>query len=148
GFYYQGVPTVLQARLRPSDYGFDIVVRRASTSVPLVGAGVTLWGVPVDHRHDTMRGQCLESYEGNTREEVPSGECPLPGLPAPRTAVRLPTRRPPAPLSWGVEVDSYETPEDCAPAEPPPPPLTGCAGLDFSPSLALSPTTDRADSPS
>lgn len=139
GFYYVGVPIVLEARVRPGDYGFDIVVRNINVAIPLLGSALTFWGVPADASHDTRRGACWSS-EGNTGSYCPLEE------PVRRAFLRLPTSCT-GPLPWSQEVDSYAHPGTFVKAETTTPAQTGCNQLDFSPALTAKPSTNLGDSP-
>lgn len=133
GFTYQSVPIVLVAKLRPSDNGIDIVAVKAASSVPVPSVAVTLWGVPSDSSHDTVRERCLDNYEGNNGLNCPSG--------APRRAfLRLPTSCPGTPLVWGAEMNSYLHPETFVTATTTSPGIEGCQVNPFAPTLAITPT--------
>src|SRR5215213_764493 len=139
GFTYQSVPVMLVARLRPSDNGIDIVARNASTSVPVHGAEVTLWGVPADRSHDTLRGVCLDGYLGNNGNVCPST--------APEAAfLRLPTSCS-GPLHWGADAASYAHPATWVHAETTSPGIEGCDLNPFEPTLAIVPTAQAPHVP-
>jgi hypothetical protein len=139
GFTYQSVPVMLVARLRPSDNGVDIVARNASASVPVHGAQVTLWGVPADRSHDTLRGVCLDNYLGNN-----GGVCPST---APEAAfLRLPTSCS-GPLQWGADATSYAHPDTWVHADTTSPGIEGCSLDPFEPTLAIVPTAQAPHVP-
>jgi uncharacterized repeat protein (TIGR01451 family) len=145
GFEVFNVPITIEARLRPDDFGFDLVTRNVNTSVPLSKFEFTFWGVPADSSHDTSRGLCVENRDGNTRLLVPDGLCPTS---APRRAfIRLPTSCT-GPLKWGIEMDTYEHPGVFSKAETITPGQVGCNQLEFTPTLKARPTTNLADAPS
>jgi len=146
GFTYESVPTLLAARLRPGDYGVDIVSRNAPTTVPLHAAEVTFWGVPSDSSHDPVRGLCLDGQEGNNGlGPGPYGSCPSSAPPA--AFLRLPTSCT-GPLQWSAEADSYQHPGTFVSKQATTPGMEGCANEPFDPSLTLSPTTNATSSPS
>jgi hypothetical protein len=133
GFQYQSVPTVLVARLRPSDHGIDIVARKAASSVPIAAVEVTFWGIPADSSHDPLRGVCLDGYQGNNGNLCPSG--------APRAPfLRLPTSCLGSPMSWAVDATSYVHPTEVVHGETTSPGMEGCQSNPFEPTLSLTPT--------
>jgi hypothetical protein len=79
GFIFFDQKAILDAHVRSDgDYGIKVVTRNANQSKPIVGATVTLWGVPADHSHDTRR--CLGYFnppDGETTipEGAPLSEC-------------------------------------------------------------------------
>lgn len=145
GFNISNVAVLLEAHLRPADFGFDIVTRNANSALPLTDIETEFWGVPADASHDTGRGLCLDGAEGNTKYHNPDGVCPTT---APRKAfLRLPTSCSGQPLDWNMEIDSYQDPGDFHTAHTTSPPQVGCNQLEFTPSLQARPTTNVADAP-
>jgi hypothetical protein len=143
GFTYQSVPVMLVAHVRPSDNGIDIVARNASASVPVHGAEVTLWGVPADDAHDTLRGAvCLDAdgYLGNNGNICPSDAPEVPFL-------RLPTSCGPDPLQWAADATSYAHPDTWVHATTTSPRIEGCQFNPFLPTLAIVPTTAAPHAP-
>jgi hypothetical protein len=142
GFAYQSVPVMLVANLRPSDNGVDIVARNASASVPVHGAEVTLWGVPADRSHDTLRGVCLDgsSPYGNNGNVCPSGASNVAFL-------RLPTSCPGDPLPWAADATSYAHPDTWVHAQATSPRIEGCQFNPFAPALAIVPTSQAPRAP-
>lgn len=138
GFEYQSVRVILQARVRPNDYGFDLVLRNTTTSLPVDGAHITFWGIPADPSNDTRREGCTQ-FEGNVGSTCPVND--------PREAfLRLPTSCI-GPLQWSVEVDSYQHPESYVHRATTTPAQTGCQDVPFTPSASVEATTNAADSP-
>lgn len=145
GFNFVNVAVIVEAHLRPDDFGFDLVTRNTNSALPLTDVTFTLWGVPADSSHDTARGLCLDGAEGNSKSHDPEGLCPTT---APRKAfLRLPTSCPGQPLDWSMEVDSYEHPGTYKTAQATTPPQVGCNQLEFTPTLKARPSTNVADSP-
>jgi hypothetical protein len=140
GFTYQSVPVMLVAKLRASDNGIDVVARNASTSVPIHGAEVTLWGVPADRSHDTLRGVCLDGYLGNNGGVCPSG--------ASETAfLRLPTSCSGSSLLWSADATSYAHADSWVHAETTSPPIGGCQLNPFDPTLGIVPMVQVPHAP-
>jgi hypothetical protein len=147
-----GTPVTVPLSLRnASDYGLSATIEDLGKTAPLAGLSMTLWGVPADVGHDLERFP--RGVFGN-----PAG---CPGLentscligpvlsPSPRSGFTLaPTtcanRYPTATLA----VRTYGDPDQLTQAQASLPATTGCDQLAFNSSLAASPTTDEASSPS
>ena len=60
------------------DYGLTVTSRNIAASAVILGAKVTIWGVPAAHSHDSVRGTCLseseEVYEGVDGYTPPPGK--------------------------------------------------------------------------
>jgi hypothetical protein len=142
GFSFFRVNVLLDAYVRPGDHGIDIVSRETSTSAPVLGAEITVWGNPADSSHDPYRDTCLENpfYEG------PNGMiCPAS---APSKAfLRTPTSCSGEPLAFGAESNSYEKEDEWAKASFDGPTMKGCEAVPFWPSIAAEPTSTVASSP-
>ena len=139
GFDVEGVPVIIDAHVRPSDFGVDLDAVKTNTTLPLYRVEVSIWGVPAEASHDNLRGLCLNHGEAH-------GEyCPTD---APEKAfVRLPTSCN-GPLQWGIEMDSYEEPGVYKSNATTTPQQVGCNQLEFTPSMTVRPTTNLGDSPS
>jgi hypothetical protein len=136
GFYYQTIGVTLTAKLRPSDNGIDIITRDTSSSVPIPKFGVIMWGVPGDPSHNPLRGICLEGGHGYN----PSfGDCSLRTQRVP--FLRTPTSCPGNPLTWGIDVNTYQHPDVFHTATTTTPAIEGCQFNPFGPSLSLTPST-------
>jgi hypothetical protein len=141
GFTASSVPIVIDAQLRPSDFGVDLLSRNTSTTIPVDQVEVRFWGVPADPSHDTSRGVCLKGASGHNG---PPESC---GTADPRKAfLRLPTSCN-EPLQWGIEMDSYESPGVYHSRETTTPQQVGCNQLEFTPSFEARPSTNVGDSP-
>jgi hypothetical protein len=120
-----------------------------SNAVPLLGATLTLWGVPADSGHDALRGNCTETTAADL--------CPVDAPPVP--FVRMPTACAASGAGLETSVHSESWPGSSAdaaffshlpPGLPSPGPQqgpTGCANVPFDPSMSLQPTSHAADSP-
>ncbi len=140
GFNVQEVPILVNARLRPSDFGVDLVSSTTNATLPIAGVDVRIWGVPADSSHDNTRGLCYSGYYYG----YVGGSCPA-GYPR-RAYVRLPTSCN-GPLHWGIEMDSYEEPGVYKTKETTTPRQVGCNQLEFTPSMTVRPSTNLGDSP-
>jgi hypothetical protein len=153
GFFVpvEGVPVTLATGVR-SGPGEDWGVNLSSAEIPQ-GAGissvrVTFWGVPGSSSHDEARGWgCLAEARG--RGESAYEQCDHFEESHPPAFVTLPTACT-GPMGSSLEADSWSTPGDLKAftASEPLAALTGCAGLAFSPSISVSPSTHSASSPS
>jgi uncharacterized repeat protein (TIGR01451 family) len=148
------------------DYGLTAQLEGIPETGPLQGAILTLWGVPAAPSHNLEREGTLGEGAQNDGEtcrpavEVKAGVEVAKGCPSGVAAtpfLTLPASCP-AELPVGVRTDSWQNPEPSSQLEPelPGEPVrtdnlltsTGCAELSFAPSLALSPETTAAGSPS
>jgi hypothetical protein len=127
------------------DYGLS------STASDILQLGATqavrveLWGDPSDPSHDGMRGRCANgNYEGPR---------PCSGVGSGRPFLTLPSACS-GPLTMSVSTNSWQEPDNFVSdsfathdASGNPVGVTGCASLDFSPSLSVQPDTQAAGSP-
>jgi hypothetical protein len=120
-----------------SDYGLTVAMTGIPQDVHVLGSTVTFWGVPADPSHDKERGDCIQSH----------GTCPA--SVSARAALRLPTQCITSPIAL-LRADAWQEPgEFSASASDPiagaPLVLTGCEGLDFSPSFHAQAQSSTAD---
>jgi uncharacterized repeat protein (TIGR01451 family) len=159
------------------DYGLTAQIHDIPESGPLQGAILALWGVPAAPSHDLEREGTLGegaqndgesckpsvSWEGGVEE---TKGCPSDAAATP--FLTLPASCPTKQKGVRIRTDSWQEPlppsllepepvePEVEPEAPEPPfarkqllPLTtGCEQLSFAPSLALSPETTQAGSPS
>jgi uncharacterized repeat protein (TIGR01451 family) len=147
------------------EYGLTAQIDDIPETGPLQGAILTLWGVPAAPSHDLEREGTLGEGAQNDGEvcqpsvTVEGGEEEAKGCPsdAPATPFLTLPASCPTELPVGIRTDSWQNPEPLSPleAELPEPfargqslPTTGCEHLSFAPSIALSPETTQASSPS
>ena len=140
GFSLANLNSFQEASLRPGDYGVS-VSDQTLPSVELRSLTETIWGVPADPRHDTLR-QCGGSPLQGCASEAP--ERPFLSLPTSCTG----------PLTTTISVDALENPgvfetlsahslnENGAQA-----PLENCEAEPFKPTLSATPQTAATDSP-
>jgi hypothetical protein len=146
GFEIVHVPVVLDASVRTGeDYGVTVTVRNTSEAVQVLGANVTIWGVPGSPLHDESRGwDCIGSghyAEGFT----PPHTCPH-GPSAQTPFLFLPTSCPASPQVTSVTGRAWsgETLSGAGRF----PPLGKCGELPFNPSVAVRPDESSASTPS
>jgi hypothetical protein len=133
--------------------------RGISQLVEVIGADVTVWGVPADPAHDSLRGKCLNPTDGGSLGSCPLNTPPLPFLTLPRSCR--------GPQASSFEADSWTHPgavlADGSPDLSDPRWLTGsvlshdelgnpegfggCGKLGFNPSITAQPTSKAATSP-
>jgi hypothetical protein len=159
-------PVFLDASVRTGgDYGITVNVRNITEAVGVYASKVTIWGVPAEASHNTLRGSCLrvvdesgggglgpgeDEQEGPAEsKEGPNGEptsiCPVnvPVLP-------LLTN----PTSCGVartatlSMDSWQEPGNFVSDTASMPEVSGCEKLDFSPTIGVTPDGTAGSTPS
>jgi hypothetical protein len=127
-----------------SDYGISVSVRDVSQLIAPTGGTLTLWGVPADPSHDTLRGRCLtENIGAASLRSCPSGVPPKPYLTLPTSCM--------GPLPFSIVADSWASPGLFATdgflshdSSGNPIGLQGCDRLALTPEVAVSPTVDQA----
>lgn len=142
GFVVAGVPIHVGASVRPGDYGLRTTIRNNPQFIPIAGVTLTIWGVPADSSHDTLRTPCLPSAGG-----TPSGEA------CPSNARRAPFLTNPticdSRKTTTIRASSWQQPEefvsetaltDSAPTE--------CDRLAFDPTIEVTPDSTEPDAPS
>ncbi|MCL2770107.1 MAG: hypothetical protein FWD42_08395, partial [Solirubrobacterales bacterium] len=150
GARFNGYVTAhIDARVRTEgDYGVTADSLYVSSAEGLVGASVTLWGVPSDSRHDPERscpgpGNINESHFPEAPYQTqPCTERgpPVPFLSNPTSCT--------GPRAASVRIDSWREPGTFVGASGEMPAITGCGKLDFKPTIAARPTSRASDSPS
>jgi hypothetical protein len=138
------------------DYGISAPLSNLSTGAGVMGSSVTIWGVPADPSHDDQR---CAGLDGNVTPPVCDGVDfgdpennysslqPHPAGVPQKPLLTLPTSCQGA-QTWSMSADSWQTPGSFSRATAAMPATTGCNRLDFSPQVAVRPTTGAADSPS
>jgi hypothetical protein len=122
---------LVQVDMRP-DGQLIATINELSTLLPLTAATLTLWGVPADPSHNSLRCNQLETSCG------PSGAQPAPFTTNPTDCDG------PAPET-GLTVESWEGQSAASTAILPQ--TTGCAALVISAGLHVTPDTTRRDTP-
>lgn len=134
GFVNGGTDGFIDSTVRTgADYGITSGGMNITGRVAAYGLTVRIWGVPADPSHDSAR-VCADGV-----------------LDCPSTAPQRPYLRMPTscggPLSVRALVDAYQSPAEYDEAQATLPPITGCDGVPFKPSLEVRPTSETADSP-
>ncbi len=147
GFNFLGVVATIDARVRPGDYG----ISSGSVAIPqaqaLEEAKLTLWGVPADPVHNTMRqapGQILVPIDN--APAVPTAAPLVPFLSSPTSCSDTPA-------SFTMRGDSWEhqgvfdTRTLAADDDGTPFVFDGCERLAFAPTVDVRPLSRVADAP-
>jgi hypothetical protein len=156
GFNYSGVVGVIKGRVRPGDYGLSAGSFSISQATGIEAVRITLWGVPADPSHDSVRqsheltmagpfdGPSLRYLSGSGLLKVDAA--PVPFLTSPTSCTA-------DPVSFKLRGDSWEHPGAwdertlSADADGVPLAFEGCERLGFKPSVAVDPLVRAADSP-
>jgi hypothetical protein len=134
GVIVLSVPTKIVVSARTDgDFGLTANFTNLNQAFPLSHTVLTLWGSPADPIHDPQR--MVGFLEGGATAGIP-----------PKPFLSLPARC--EPVTTTIEIDSWQDPGVWHKDSETTPPLTGCDGLAFAPSLKARPTTNAADSPS
>jgi uncharacterized repeat protein (TIGR01451 family) len=157
GFEIENVPVVLRTSLPTGgEYAVVVTVENASQAAQVLASQVTLWGVPGDASHDRQRGwECLSNGAWDLGAE-PAKPCQPQDDQSPTAFLTLPSScaAPPASgvsgESWGAGLSLPA--QHIAEGDPNtiftfPTAPTGCGGLEFNPSLALSPEMTQGSTP-
>jgi hypothetical protein len=141
--FVEVVPVVIDITLRTGgDYGIDATASNLSQTPNIYATRVTLWGAPADESHDGERFLSGARSPGNPEG---SGN-PLPSDQSRRPFMTNPTRCG-VDLTTGLSVDSWETPGSFVSYISSPLSFTGCAQIEFEPTIEASPTTILGDAP-
>jgi uncharacterized repeat protein (TIGR01451 family) len=141
GFQVQSAEFYVDTKVRTEgDYGITGYLTDVTEVQRVTSATVTLWGVPAEPVHDLLRGSCLSIFGASL------GSCPA-GVAA-KPFLRLPTSCA-GTLSTEMRFDTWSSPDETLPlhessvgASP-----GECSALQFSPTIAVRPTSTVADSP-
>jgi hypothetical protein len=155
-------PVFLDVSLRTGgDYGVVVTVPDIIQSLEFVRSQVTFWGVPADPRHNTARGpECAKNLMFKGPLVEPScapetvGETPFLIMPTscphnPATGQFEPLRTSVEGDSWG-QPGSFTAPKEYAfqNSEGGLLEQVGCDALNFTPSIKVTPDSERASTPS
>jgi hypothetical protein len=141
GFVFLETPVTVEVGLDESP-PYRIVARTSDTSqlLEVNGFRLTLWGVPADHRHDTLRGHCLRPAAGEpTGGTCEAGVPEKPFLTLPR-ACRGPLATTWSASSW-QRPDHFDAGEVLTHDEAGPRGFGFCGKLGFAPEITAKPTT-------
>ena len=166
-----GNPVIFRLTVRTaSDYGLTIAAKNLTQARQVTGVLTTFWGVPADHSHDQLRGECMETfneylpYPKSAQVESPAGSGEFVDESCPTDSSEQPFLTLPedcsGPLKVVFHADSWQHPGTYKPdgspdysdpnwanAEARMPALHGCGRSAFAPTLTAAPDTTAADSP-
>jgi hypothetical protein len=142
GFIALQYPILIETQLRP-DYGVTAMVQGADTLASLYKTETTLWGAPAEEGHDGERMTPYESAHTGGAIQTSNGKRTSGLAPVP---FMLNPVRCGEPFSIRATAVSYQLPTTVSEGLGFLPPATGCALLDFKPSLSLKPTTTETES--
>jgi hypothetical protein len=150
GFNYYNVVVLIDAHVRPRDYGVSSGTATVSQGEAFRKTKLTLWGVPADPSHDRLRAP-----EGGFVAAPPGGEQPfaVPSPVPPTAFLSLPTSCEDTPASFTIRGDSWEhrgifdVRTLTADSESTPFVFDGCEKLPFSPTASVQPRSHAAESP-
>ena len=146
GFYVTGIPVVVDANL--SSASPNLIVSgptNISQLVEVLSAKTTLWGVPADPRHDSLRGRCID-VNGNSK-----GQCPVNNVVAEAPFITMP-RACDGPLTSSYEALSWLGSKDSGSSithdeAGNPKGMSGCGKIGFAPTATAQTTSRQAASP-
>ena len=141
GFWIENAPVTIELGLAESP-PYDVVGGPTNISqlVEVVGATLTLWGVPADGRHDPLRGHCLDPGTGESVCESEAGAGSAPFLTMPRACT--------GPLTTTYKADPWQAPGAFVEGSAQSPGMAGCGRLGFEPEIVARPTSRAASSAS
>ena len=147
GVFALVTPITMGVSIRTGDdYGLTVTARNLPQFLPLLSASLTLWGVPADKRHDTLRGNCL-GLGGESFGACPSAAPRKPFLTLPGSCE--------GPPQVTLHLNSWEQPgvfavQTAVPrdAEGNALGLVGCDRLGFHPGIGIQSESRAADVPS
>jgi hypothetical protein len=158
GFEVAGkIPIVIDTSVRSGqDYGVNVSVQNATQTAGLLSSEVTFWGVPADPRHDNARG--WECVMGGFFHKQAGKECPEtsglreePFLSLPTSCASVPQSEP---VIFPMGMVSWAEPGSVLGAEYAwmnnEAQLLGfqdCGGLEFEPSILITPQESVASTP-
>jgi hypothetical protein len=140
GFWIAGEPLPIELTVSGSfPYNITGGPTNISQIIEVVGAQLTLWGIPGDPAHDPLRGHCL-SGAGESLGKCTSGGSTQPFLTMPRSCG--------GPLITDYEADPWADPGSFVKGLAESGAMIGCGRLGFGPEVAANPTTTSAESAS
>jgi hypothetical protein len=158
GFHVVGIPVFLDTAVRTGkDYGVTVSSDNITELAQFVSSQTTFWGVPSDPRHDRSRVEASSNNYCLYESVLSPASCPRDTATAP--FLTLPTSCGGA-FASTVEGDSWSAPgvssQRMAPvsyelhnqASLVPIALDGCEGLNFEPSIKVTPDGEAGSSPS
>jgi hypothetical protein len=131
---------LLRISVRPGDTGLTVTTPDITKVGEARGISVTIWGLPAAHEHDAQRGEvcgalgCHNEFGGPQAAGIPV----KPFLSNPTSC---------GTFDAGLEVASWEEPENVSSAKSEVGPIDGCERVPFDPSIEAATSTESAESP-
>jgi hypothetical protein len=157
GFSAYGVPVTIEFTINPNPpYNILVNANYVAHVLPFLGTELTVWGNPASPVHDSERGSCVLATAPKAVPGIVTTGASCPTNIAEKPFVTLP-RACSGPLATTFQVDSWQNPgvftaplsipthDDATP--PNPQGFVECGQLGFNPTIASSPTTKAAQSP-
>jgi hypothetical protein len=142
-------PVILDTSVRTGgDYGVVVSVPDIINALAFIGTQVTFWGVPADPRHDTSRGNCLDTGKApNWEVACPVQEKQQPLLIMP-TSCAGPWHTSVEGDPWS-EIGQFTLPKEYTFSNSAGEPVAedGCNRLNFEPSISVAPDGQQASTP-
>jgi hypothetical protein len=152
GFNFSNVVGIIKARVRPGDYGISSGSVSIAQAEAVESVRLTLWGVPADPSHDTLRSD--HRLQLGPGELFNAPQTTALSTEAPRVPfLTSPPRCTDEPLAFTIRGDSWEHPgrfdtrkvsadEDGTPFA-----FDGCENVPFQPTVDVRPLAHAADGP-
>ncbi len=160
GFDAEGVRVLLDASVRTGgDYGVTVSSDNITQLAQFLSAQLTFWGWPADPRHDRSRDEPSSFNNCLFETKVSPASCPKDTATAPFLALPTSCGSSTEPFVSTVSGDSWSGPnkpvQQAAPLEyilhdqaSPSIAFDGCEGLNFEPSIKVTPNSEAGSSPS
>jgi hypothetical protein len=157
GFNYSGALGLITARVRPGDYGISSGSFSIAQAEAIEGVRITLWGVPADPSHDSLRQDHILKLGGPVNGPSAPYLNDNPGL-IKTDASRVPFLTSPRscseePVSFTLRGDSWEHPGEwdervlSTDGSGAPFSFEGCERLPFKPSIEVGAQVRATDAP-
>jgi hypothetical protein len=132
------INSFIAVRVRPDDYGLETASESLFTGLPLSGAKVTIWGVPLSPANDPNR-VCVGGGGFGCNDLPIPGRNLTPYFTAPAQCAVDAVNE--------IRVNTYQEPDHYETARSAQTPVSGCNEVEFNPSVESKPTTNLADAP-
>jgi hypothetical protein len=141
GFQILGLPFFINTKLRSdSDYGVTAYLENTTEAKRVTAAQVSIWGVPADPSHDSIRGSCAEFANAGVSVACPAEVQEKPFMRLPSSCEST--------LTTTTSFDNWLHPGSFFSSPFTEPAPVNCDLPDFSPTIESKPTTNVADAPS
>ncbi|WP_445151754.1 hypothetical protein [Baekduia sp. Peel2402] len=151
GFNVLNVVNLVDARVRPGDYGISSGSLALSQAEAVVSAKITFWGVPADPSHDGDRQKLTETeipgpFDGPRPDPFSTEVTRAPFLSSPTSCSTAPVAFTARGDSW-EHIGAFDTRSLTTEPDGTPFAFDGCERLPFRPSIDVLPLSQAADAP-